>query len=184
MKKLVFIALVAICGSLNAQYGKGKAFPEMQAETFTEKPLNLPADVKGKYTIIGMCFSKDAEGDLQTWLNPLYNKYVVKQGGEEALGLAEADDVYFYLMPKFSLLNQVFEGGSKNSFKKQTDKAFWPNLMFYTSGLKDYKKTLEIAETSQPVIFVLDPTGKIVHVERGVCNEKKMSAIDDVINAE
>lgn len=184
MKKIVLFFLIAVSCKLNAQYGKGKVFPDMLAETFTEKPLNLPKDTKGKYAIIGMCFNKDAEGDLQTWLNPLYNQYVLKHEGDEAMGVAATDDVYFYLMPKFSLLNQVFEGGSKNKIKNQTDKAFWPNLMFYTSGLKDYKKTLEVVETSQPVIFVLDPAGKIVHVERGVCNDKKMSAIDDAINAE
>src|SRR5438309_8968563 len=100
-----------------------------------------------------MCFNKDAEGDLQTWLNPLYNTYVLKHGGDEALGVAATADVNFYLMPKFSLLNRVLESGSKNKIKNQTDKAFWPNLMFYVGGLKDYKKTLEITETSQPYIF-------------------------------
>lgn len=184
MKKITLILLIAAFSKLNAQYGKGKQFPDMLAETFTEKPLNLPADVKGKFTIIGMCFNKDAEGDLQTWLNPLYNAYVLKHEGDEAFGVAATADVNFYLMPKFSLLNQVFEKGSKNKIKGQTDKAFWPNLMFYTSGLKDYKKTLEIAETAQPVIFVLDKEGKIVHYERGVCNEKKLSNIDDQVNAE
>jgi len=184
MKKIILLAFILAVSNLKAQYGKGKVFPDMQAETFTEKPLNLPADTKGKFTIIGMCFNKDAEGDLQTWLNPLYNAYVLKHEGDEAMGVAATADVNFYLMPKFSLLNQVFEKGSKNKIKSQTDKAFWPNLMFYTSGLKDYKKTLEIVETSQPVIFILDKDGKIVHVERGVCNEKKLSAIDDIVNAD
>lgn len=184
MKKIILLVLTLTFGSLNAQYGKGKVFPEMQAETFTEKPLNLPVDTKGKFTIIGMCFSKDAEGDIQTWLNPLYNAYVVKHEGDAAFGVEATADVNFYLMPKFSLLNQVFEKGSKNKIKSQTDKAFWPNLMFYTSGIKDYKKALDIQETSQPVIFVLDKDGKIVHYERGVCNEKKLSAIDDVVNAD
>ncbi|HWY38141.1 MAG TPA: hypothetical protein VNY73_06250 [Bacteroidia bacterium] len=184
MKKIILLALVVTFVSAKAQYGKGKAFPAMEAETFTEKPLNLPADCKGKFSIIGMCFSKDAEGDLQTWLNPLFNAYAIKQSGNEAMGVAPTADVNFYLMPKFSLLNQVFEKGSKNKIKTQTDKGFWPNLMFYTSGLKDYKKALEIAETAQPVIFILNPEGVIVHIERGVCNDKKMSAIDDVVNAD
>ncbi len=184
MKKIILLLLIASFTRLHAQYGKGKIFPDMQAETFTEKPLNLPADLKGKFSIIGMCFDKDAEGDLQTWLNPLMNAYAVKHEGDEAFGVAASADVNFYLMPKFSLLNQVFEGGSKRKIKEQTDKGFWPNLMFYTSGLKDYKKTLEIAEVKQPVIFILDKDGKIVHFERGVCNEKKLSAIDDVVNAD
>ena len=184
MKKIILVAFALVCTTLSAQNGKGKMFPEMQAETFTEKPLNLPSELKGKFSIIGMCFNKDAEGDLQTWLNPLYNAYVVKHGGDEAMGVAATSDVNFYLMPKFSLLNQVFEKGSKNKIKTQTDKAFWPNLMFYTSGLKDYKKALEIEKTDQPFIFLLNKEGKIVHVEHGVCNEKKLEAIQDKIDEE
>ena len=87
-------------------------------------------------------------------------------------------------MPKFSLLNQVLEKGSKNKIKSQTDKGFWDNLIFYTSGLRDYKKTLEVEHTDQPFIYILDKGGKIVHVEHGVCNEKKLSAIDDIVNAD
>jgi hypothetical protein len=184
MKKIILLALFAATTLVNAQNGKGKVFPDMKAETFSEKPLNLPGDCKGKFTIIGMCFNKDAEGDLQTWLNPLMNAYAMKHEGDAAFGVAATADVYFYLMPKFSLLNQVFEKGSKDKIKKQTDKGFWDNLMFYTSGLKDYKKALEVEHTDQPFIYILDKDGKIVHVEHGVCNEKKLSAIDDIVNAD
>ncbi len=184
IKKIILLASLAAFTMANAQNGKGKQFPEMQAETFSKKPLNLPADLKGKPAIIGMCFDKNAEGDLQTWLNPLYNAYVVKHEGNEAFGVAATTDVTFYMMPKFSLLNQVTQGGSQDKIRNQTDKAFWDNLMFYTSGLKDYKKALEIEKTDQPFIFVLNKDGKIVHVEKGVCNDKKLSAIQDHVDEE
>ena len=142
----------------------------------------MPADVKGKFTIIGMCFNKDAEGDLQTWLNPLYNTYFVKHEGDAALGVAETADINLYLMPKFSLLNQITQGASQDKIKSQTDKAFWPMLMFYLAGLKEYKSALEVEKTDQPFIYVLDKTGKIVYVEKGVCNDKKMEAIADHID--
>src|ERR1700756_1356335 len=102
MKKIILIALVAASSLLHAQNGKGKMFPDMLAETFNEKPLNLPSDCKGKFTIIGMCFNKDAEGDLQTWLNPLINAYALKHEGDAAMGVEATADVNFYLMPKFS----------------------------------------------------------------------------------
>jgi hypothetical protein len=185
MKKIILIALTAASFLMDAQNGKGKMFPEMEAVTFDKKQLKLPADVKGKFTIIGMCFNKDAEGDLQTWLNPLYNAYVVKhEGGNAAFGAPEQADIYFYLMPKFSLLNQITQGTSQDKIKSQTDKAFWANCMFYLAGLKEYKAALEVEKTDQPFIYVLDKEGKIVHVEKGVCNEKKLSAIDDVVNPE
>ena len=87
------------------------------------------------------------------------------------MGVAEPADVYFYLMPKFSIFNKLTMGASMDKIKKGTDKGFYDNLMFYTDGLKEYKKDLEVEKTDQPFIYVLDKTGKIVHVEKGVCNE-------------
>ena len=73
MKKIILVTLLAACTKLNAQHGTGKMFPTITGETFTEKNVVIPAACKGKPTIIGICFSKNAEGDLQTWLNPVYN---------------------------------------------------------------------------------------------------------------
>jgi alkyl hydroperoxide reductase subunit AhpC len=39
----------------------GKAFPEMIAETVDDKKVNLPQDVKGKYTLLGLAYSKKSE---------------------------------------------------------------------------------------------------------------------------
>ena len=56
----------------------GKIFPYLQGEDYNGKKVNLPVDTKGKYTLIGMAFSNAAESDLKTWINPIYNKFIVK----------------------------------------------------------------------------------------------------------
>ena len=182
MKKLIITALITSVTILNAQNGKGKIFPTIKGETFTDKNLTLPDAGKGKPCIIAMCFSKKAEGDIQTWLNPAYNEFVVKKDTTNAFGAAVSFDINFYFMPRFNLINQVLEKSSKEKMKKETDKEFWPHLFFCTDGIKDIKKDFGIEDTSQPYFFVLDKDGKIVHVEKGVYNEKKMSTIEDFLD--
>jgi hypothetical protein len=182
MKKIILITLIIVCIKLNAQNGKGKMFPTIKGETFTEKNITLPDNAKGKPCIIAMCFSKKAEGDIQTWLNPAYNEFVVKKDTTNAFGAAASYDINFYFMPRFNLINQVLEKSSKEKMKKETDAAFWPHLFFCTDGIKDIKKDFGIEDTSQPYFFVLDKDGKIVHVEKGVYNEKKMGAIEDFLD--
>ena len=179
MKKIILITLLAAFTNLNAQNGKGKMFPTIKGETFTDKNITLPDAGKGKACIIAMCFSKKAEGDIQTWLNPCYNEFVVKKDTTNAFGAAVSFDINFYFMPRFNLINQVFDKSSIGKMKKETDPSFWPHLFFCTDGIKDIKKDFGIEDTSQPYFFVLDKDGKIVDVEKGVYNEKKMSAIED-----
>ncbi len=181
MKKIILITLITAFTKLNAQNGKGKMFPTIKGETFTDKNLTLPDAGKGKPCIIAMCFSKKAEGDIQTWLNPCYNEFVVKKDTTNAFGAAVSYDINYYFIPMLNLVNQVLEKSSQDKIRKQTDKEFWPHLMFYTGGLKEYKKTFEIDNTDLPYFFVLDKTGKIVHVEKGIFTEKKMSAMEDFL---
>ena len=179
MKKIIAITLIATFTKLDAQNGKGKMFPTIKGETFTDKNITIPDAGKGKPCIIAMCFSKKAEGDIQTWLNPCYNEFVVKKDTTNAFGAAVSFDINFYFMPRFNIINQVFDKSSKAKMKKETDPSFWPHLFFCTDGIKDIKKDFGIEDTSQPYFFVLDKDGKIVYVEKGVYSEKRMSAIED-----
>ena len=182
MKKIILITLLSAFTRLNAQNGVGKMFPTIKGETFTEKGITIPDVCKGKSCIIAICFSKNAEGDMQSWLNPAYNEFVVKKDTTNAFGAAVSFDINFYFMPKFNLINQVLEKASKEKIKSQTDASFWPHLFFCTDGIKEIKKFFGIEDTSQPYFFVLDKDGKVVHVEKGVYSAKRMSAIQDFLD--
>ena len=59
----------------------GKIFPSMDAETVEDKKVNLPGDVKGKYTLLGLAYSKKSEDELNTWFEPVFSKFVQKPSG-------------------------------------------------------------------------------------------------------
>jgi hypothetical protein len=174
---LVFVYSFHISG----QNGKGQLFPPLTGETFEGKPLSIPSNTKGKITLIGVCFSKNAEGDLKTWLNPVYNLFVVKKDTNDFFSAAANYDVNFYFIPMFNKINQLLEKTSKEKIKKDTDKEFWPHLVFYNGNIKPYKEDLGIKDSDIPYFFVLDKTGKIVHVESGKYDEKKMDRIENFI---
>lgn len=182
MNKLVILFTAAVLSlTATAQNAKGKQFPDLTGETFSGKSVNLPKDTKGKMTVIGVCFSKAAEDDLKTWLNPMYNLFVVKKDTNNIFDAAVNYDAFFYFIPMLNKVNQVFEKGSKEKIRSGTDKEFWPYLLFYNGAIKPYKEDFKIEDSKIPYFFVIDQNGKIVHVESGKYSEKKMDNIENFL---
>ena len=77
---LITIVLLAVINQAQAQV-IGKIFPDMEAETVEDKKVKLPNDTKGKYTLLGLAYSKKSEDDLNSWFSPVYNKFVRKPEG-------------------------------------------------------------------------------------------------------
>ena len=157
----------------------GKQFPDLEGESFAGKTVNIPTDTKGKVSVIGVCFSKAAEDDLKTWLNPMYNMFVVKKDTSDFFSAAVNYDVNFFFIPMLNKVNQVFAKGSKEKIRNGTDKEFWPYLLFYNGAIKPYKEDFAIEDSKIPYFFVLDKNGKILHVESGKYSDKKMDNIEN-----
>lgn len=66
--------------SLRAQV-IGNTFPAMEAETVDDKKVQLPRDVAGKYTLLGLAYSKKSEGELNSWFQPVFEKFIQKNKG-------------------------------------------------------------------------------------------------------
>ncbi|MDQ3049078.1 MAG: hypothetical protein M3R27_16140 [Bacteroidota bacterium] len=160
----------------------GKAFPAMECEDYTGKKINIPRDTKGKYTVLGMAFSNDAEQDLKTWINPVYNKFIGKVDASEAdvFDVSTEYDIHLFFIPMFTGANQVTAKSSKEKIKKATDPELHPYVLFY-EGAKTYKEELDFEKKNIPYFFVLDKTGKIVYATSGKYDDKKLEKIIDII---
>ena len=127
MKNLLAIILFVFGLNSFAQGGKGVMFPNLQGETFDGKMITIPKMTNGKFSLIGICFSKKAEEELKTWLNPVYNMFVVKKDTNDFFSAAVNYDVNFYFVPMLNAVNQILEKNSKKDIKAGTDKEFWPH---------------------------------------------------------
>ncbi|MBN8696958.1 MAG: hypothetical protein J0L87_10530 [Bacteroidetes bacterium] len=182
-KAALVIVLVASLGYAFMPKGVvGKMFPYLQGENYNGKKVNLPNDTKGKYTLLGMAFSNKAEDDLKTWINPVYNKFILKVDRSKAdvFDAGVDHDVNLYFIPMFTGLNQLTSKSSKENIKKNTDKQMYDYLLFY-EGDKTYKDELDFEKKDIPYFFVLDKTGKIAYATSGKYDDSKMEAILDVV---
>jgi hypothetical protein len=177
--RLCLVLLLLLGGfTLTAQV-IGKQFPDMEAETVEDKKVKLPQDVKGKYTLIGLAYSKKSEDELNSWFNPVFSKFVQKPDGGILSGLTY--DVNVYFVPMFTGVNAAASGTAKRKAIKNVDPQLFPYLLFYKGELKPYKEALDFEKKDIPYFFVLDPDGKIVHATSGKYTEAKMDKVEEVI---
>jgi hypothetical protein len=150
----------------------------MEAETVEDKKVKLPQDVKGKYTLLGLAYSKKSEDDLNSWFQPVFEKFIQKTTG--VLG-GFGYDVNVYFVPMFTGINAAATGTAKRKALKNIDPQLLPYVLFYKGELKTYKESLEFDKKDVPYFFVLDPSGKIIHSAIGKFTEDKMDEIEAVL---
>lgn len=178
MKKLGLLTAAIVLSLTCVGQVVGKIFPDMEAETVEDKKVRLPQDIKGKYTLLGLAYSKKSEDDLNSWFQPVFEKYIQKSSG--VLGNF-GYDVNVYFVPMFTGINAAATGTAKRKALKNIDPQLLPYVLFYKGELKTYKESLEFDKKDVPYFFVLDPNGKIVHATLGKCTEAKMDEIESVI---
>lgn len=178
-KALVFtFLLVGFTYGVKAQV-IGKIFPDMIAETVDDKKIELPQNVKGKFTLLGLAYSKKSEDELNSWFQPIFEKFVQKQKG----GLFEdfAYDVNVYFVPMFTGINAAATGTAKKKAIKNVDPNLLPYILFYKGELKTYKEALDFEKKDIPYFFVLDKEGKIIYATSGKYSKAKMDEVEEVL---
>lgn len=156
----------------------GKQFPDMEAETVENKKVNLPVDTRGKYTLLGLAYSKKSEDELNSWFSPVFSKFIQKTSG---LMAGFGYDVNVYFVPMFTGINAAATGTAKRKAIKNVDPQLLPYILFYKGELKKYKEELDFEKRDIPYFFVLDPEGKIIFATSGKYTEEKMNQVEEVI---
>jgi ATP10 protein len=178
MKKFTFLMLVLVLSFAAKAQVTGKMFPDMEAETVEDKKVLLPQSIKGKYTLLGLAYSKKSEDELNSWFQPVFEKFIQKTSG---LLAGFSYDVNVYFIPMFTGINAAATGTAKRKAIKNIDPQLLPYVLFYKGELKTYKESLEFDKKDVPYFFVLDPTGKIVYATMGKYSDAKMNEVEEVI---
>jgi hypothetical protein len=157
----------------------GKYFPEMLVETVEDEVIVIPSASLGKFTLIGLAYSKKSEDDLNTWFQPVFNKFIAKSGG---LFSSFAYDVNVYFIPMFTGVNAAATGTAKKKAIKNIDSQLLPHILFYKGEIKTYKDALDFDKKDVPYFFVLDAEGKIIYATTGRFTDAKMEEVEDVLD--
>jgi hypothetical protein len=150
----------------------------MEAQTADDKVVKLPVDVQGKYTLLGLAYSKKSEDELNSWFEPVFSKFIQKTKG---LMAGFGYDVNVYFVPMFTGINAAATGTAKKKAIKNVDPQLLPYILFYKGELKPYKEALDFERKDIPYFFVLDPSGKILYATSGAYSESKMDQVEAVI---
>ena len=180
MKKLpLFLILLAFTFVIHAQVGNN--FPDMEAESLTNKNVDLPKDILGKHSLVGLAYSKKAEDDLKGWFEPIYNQFIYKNPNP---GLFDFSfDVNVYFVPMFTGAKRPAYKKVMNKMKKTVDERLQPNVLFYKGTLNQYKDALNFDGKDVPYFYVLDPEGKVVYATYGRYTTRKMQEITDAVQS-
>jgi hypothetical protein len=181
MKKgiLLFIFLFGVSVSLFAQLGK--TFPVIEGETVEDQEISIPEDTDGKYTLVGMAFSKKSDDALKSWFKPVHSRFL-QDSGNAGLFADFAYDVNVYFVPMFSGIKKAAAGTAKRKTLKKVDKELHPHILFYTGEIRSYRDALGLEERDEPYFFVLDKTGKIVYATSGTYSAEKMEEVESILS--
>ena len=179
MKRFILLSTILFATTLVSQAQViGKIFPDMEAENVEDKKVMLPKDVAGKYTLVGLAYSKKSEDELNSWFQPVFQKFIQKTNG---LMSGFGYDVNVYFIPMFTGVNAAATGTAKRKAIKNIDPQLLPFILFYKGELKPYKEALDFEKKDIPYFFVLDAEGKILYATSGKFTEQKMEQIEEVL---
>jgi hypothetical protein len=180
MRFLSYATIVlGILVSIPAIGQMSQSFPSMEVTRLNDEVINLPQDTKGKYTLIGLSYSKKSEDELVTWFNPVYQTFIHKS---EKPGLFSNDyDVNVYFIAMFAGVNKAAAGPVKKKMQKNSDPELEPHLLFYKGEIKTFKKSLNLDRKDTPYFFVLDESGQIVYTTSGAYSQNKMDSVEELL---
>lgn len=180
MKRLLLISFLLV--SLQFSYAQvGDLFPEMEAESLTNEFVNIPADIGGKYSLVGLAYSKKAEEYLKGWFEPVYNQFIYKNPNPGPFDFSF--DVNTYFIPMFTGAKRPAYQKVMNKLQKTIDKRMQPNVLFYKGTLNEYKEALNFDGKDLPYFYVIDPQGKIVYATTGRYTKAKMQEITNAVES-
>lgn len=183
MNKIMLVLVVCLLSVAGVQAQVGQAFPVLKGETVEGKAMQLPASVKGKYTLLGLAFSNKSDKALQTWFEPVYTRFMSDRGNA-GLFADFAYDVNVYFVPMFTGANKVAAGPARKRMLKEVDTELHKHVLFYIGELEPYQNQLGLKDKDEPYFFVLDEEGKIVYATSGAYSEKKMDQVEDILSEE
>ena len=179
MKNLLLASLVLYSISLYAQ--KGKPFPSMSCKTLDDKEVVLPLKGTGKYSLVGLAYSKKSEELLLTWYKPIYYKFMAIPDKNSLLA-DEPYDVNLYFVPMFTGVNAAAAGAAAKKMREGVDEEIQTHILIFKGKLDDYKEALNFTSKDEPYFYVIDENGVVVYMTHGAYSDQKMGEIEDVID--
>jgi len=174
IKSLLLLSFFSISSVALAQVGD--LFPTIEVEDLNQDSLVIPEDSKGKFTLVGVAFSEDAQSDLYTWSDPVFQKFM---NDDNLDAMVYDPNVYLILM--FTGVNSLAANKAKEKIKEGTDESLKDNIVIYKGKMEDYRKDLKMKDRKVPYFFVLDREGTVIYETQGRYQYKILEKVGEMI---
>lgn len=154
------------------------AFPMLVAEALDGTSIDLPEKIRGKFSLLGLAWTRKSEDELRTWYGPVVETFLRKGTGMLS---AFNYDINVYFIPMFTGINSAAAGPARKSALKNTDPILQPHVLFYRGEMKPYRELLKSETRDLPFFFLLDKEGHIIYTAIGAWSQEKMDAIESLI---
>ncbi|MEQ8909995.1 MAG: hypothetical protein RIC95_12425 [Vicingaceae bacterium] len=174
--KIKFLATLILGFTFSLKAQMGELFPEIEVTDLNEQSLTIPKDTKGKFTLVGVAFSEDAQDDLYTWSQPVFSKFMDENNLSSLVY-----DPHVKLILMFTGANQLVYKKAKQKIQDGTDETLKDNVVLYKGKMEDYRDDLDMKKRKKPYFFVLDRKGKIIYTAEGAYDEDVLDEVGDLI---
>ena len=141
-----------------------------------DEALTIPNDIKGKFSLIGVAFSEDAQEDLYSWSQPVFSEFMDDNNLSSLVY-----DPHVHLILMFTGVNQVAYNKAKEQIIAGTDESLKDNIVLFKGAMEDYRKTLKMKDRKKPYFFVLNKSDKIIYVASGRYSAQVLKEVGELI---
>ena len=139
---------------MEKQTNTGKVFPIVQAKNLEGDQVTIPEAAKGKVTLVAVAFLQQSQGQLDSWLNPFYEKF------------GKSDNYMFYEIPMIAggyiFMKPIIDSGMRGGLPQFKHK----HVVTLFGDVKKYSDALHI-DPSFGHAFLLDKDGIIRWQNKG-----------------
>ena len=142
----------------------GKKFPVVKAKTLAGQETTVPDDAAGKVTLVCVAFLRETQSQLDSWLNPFYEKF------------GSRTDIMFYEVPMISggykFMKPIIDGGMRGGLPEFKHK----HVVTMYGDVQSYVQTLSLDPTNGHA-FLLDREGSIRWQNEGFSNAETLASL-------
>jgi hypothetical protein len=142
----------------------GKKFPAVNAKTLAGQETTIPDDAAGKVTLVCVAFLRETQAQLDSWLNPFYEKF------------GRREDIMFYEVPMISggykFMKLIIDGGMRGGLPEFKHK----HVVTMYGDVESYMQVLNL-DARNGYAFLLDRGGSIRWQQQGFSSAATLDSL-------
>ena len=169
---IALVASVLAALGAHAQDDTPRRFPAVSGQDLNGRTVNLPGDFSGPATLVFVPFEMKQQGDVDSW-----HAFVQKLKSENPL--LEAWELPT-ISRSYLIMRFIIDNGMRSGIKDTAARASTITLYI---DVKEFTRSLGIANTQQVATFVVTPAGEILARVIGRFTEEGAAEISRALNA-